>query len=122
MRCSSSTFLGVVAAVCLMAGCSPEAVSPPDIEQAPAASGIITSFDRLTLPRGTSSSFRASQVGAGARLSSSGITVLSRAPSVASVTAAAGRMRVEALGPGRTWVVVQGTGASDSVEVIVGPS
>jgi hypothetical protein len=38
---------------------------------------------------------------------------------VAGVTAANGRVRVQGLAAGRTWVVVQSVAAADSVEVIV---
>jgi hypothetical protein len=119
MRSSSPTLLGVLAALSLTAGCSPDPVSPPAGERSPAAAAILTSFDRLTLSRGESSSFRASLVGSEGRLSSAGLTFASRAASVASVTAANGRAQVQGLAAGRTWVVVQSATAADSVEVIV---
>jgi hypothetical protein len=108
-----------LAAVSLSASCSPDPVSPPASERSPAGATILTSFDRLTLSRGESSSFRASLIGSGARLSSAGLTFSSRAGSVAGVTAANGRAQVQGLGAGRTWVVVQSAAATDSVEVIV---
>jgi hypothetical protein len=120
MRLSAPTLLGVVAALSLVAGCSPESVSPPASERSTASTGILTSFDRLTLSKGQSASFRASLIGAGARLSSTGLTFVSRAASVAGVTAVNGRARVEGLAAGRTWVLVQSAAAaSDSVEIIV---
>jgi hypothetical protein len=119
MRSSSPTLLGVIAALSLSAGCSPDPVAPPAGERSPAGATILTSFDRLTLSRGESSSFRASLVGSGARLSSAGLTFASRATSVAGVTAASGRVRVQGVTAGRTWVVVQSVAAADSVEVIV---
>ena len=119
MRSSSPTLLGVLAALSLTAGCSPDPISPPASERSPAGATILTSFDRLTLSRGESSSFRASLIGSGARLTSAGLTFASRAGSVAGVTAANGRVRVQGLAAGRTWVVVQSVAAADSVEVIV---
>jgi hypothetical protein len=119
MRSPSPTLLGVLAAFSLTAGCSPDPVSPPASERSSAGAAILTSFDRLTLSRGESSSFRASLIGSGARLSSAGLTFASRAVSVAGVTAANGRARVQGLAAGRTWVVVQSAAAADSVEVIV---
>jgi hypothetical protein len=121
MRSSSPTLLGVLAALSLTAGCSPDTVSPPATERSPAGAAILTSFDRLTLSRGESSSFRASLIGSGARLSSAGLTFASRATSVAGVTVANGRaqVQVQGLAAGRTWVVVQSAAAADSVEVIV---
>ena len=119
MRSFSPTLLGVLAALSLTAGCSPDPVSPPASERSRARPTILTSFDRLMLSRGESSSFRASIIGAGARLSSAGLTFASRATSVADVTAANGRARVQGLTAGRTWVVVQSVAAADSVEVIV---
>jgi hypothetical protein len=116
---SSSTLLRVIAASSLLAGCSPESASPPDTDRSSVSAGILTSFDRLTLSRGESSSFRASLIGAGARLSSGGLTFASRAAGVANVTAANGRARVEGCAAGRTWVVVQSAATTDSVEVIV---
>jgi len=118
MRSSSPTLLGVLAALSLTAGCSPDPVSPPAGGRSPAGAAILTSFDRLTLSRGESS-FRASLIGSGARLSSAGLTFASRATSVAGVTAANGRAQVQGLAAGRTWVVVQSAVAADSVEVIV---
>jgi hypothetical protein len=119
MRPSSPTLLGVLAALSLTAGCSPDPVSPPASERSPAGTAILTSFDLLTLSRGESSSFRASLIGSGARLSSAGLTFASRAVSIAGVTAANGRARVQGLAAGRTWVVVQSVTATDSGEVIV---
>jgi hypothetical protein len=106
-------------AVSLTMGCSPDPVSPPASERSPAGATILTSFDRLTLSRGESSSFHASLIGAGARLSSAGLTFASRATSVAGVTAANGRAQVQGLAAGRTWVVVQSAATADSVEVVV---
>src|SRR3954452_8368192 len=119
MRSSSPTLLGAVALLSLVAGCSPDSVSPPATDRPTATAGILTSFDRLTLSRGQSASFRASLIGSGARLSSTGLTFASRAGSVAGVTAANGRARVEGIAAGRTWVVVQSAAAADSVEIIV---
>ena len=119
MRSSPQSLLGVLAVVLLIAGCSPDPVSPPAGERSPAVATILTSFDRLTLSRGESSSFRASLIGSGARLSSAGLTFAPRAASVAVVTVANGRVRVQGLAAGRTWVVVQSAAATDSVEVIV---
>ena len=119
MRWSSPTLLGVLAALSLTAGCSPDPVSPPASERSSAGATILTSFDRLTLSRGESSSFRASLVGPGARLSSAGLSFVSRATSLAGVTAANGRAKVQGLAAGRTWVVVQSAAAADSVEVVV---
>jgi hypothetical protein len=119
MRSTSSTLLGVFVALSLTTGCSPDPVSPPASERSPEAATILTSFDRLMLSRGESSSFRASLIGSGARLSSAGLTFASRAASVAGVTAANGRAQVQGLAAGRTWVVVQSAVAADSVEVIV---
>ncbi|MEP7226451.1 MAG: hypothetical protein ABI785_03745 [Gemmatimonadales bacterium] len=119
MGSSSLTLLGVFAAMSLTAGCSPDPISAPTSEQSPATAAILTTFDRLTLARGESSSFRASLVGADARLSSAGLTFVSRATSLAGVTGANGRARVQGLAAGRTWVVVQSVAAADSVEVVV---
>ena len=119
MRSSAATVLGVLAALWLAAGCSPDPISPPASEGSLAAATILTSFDRLTLSRGESSTFRASLVGSGARLSSAGLRFVSRATSLAGVTAANGRARVQGLAAGRTWVVVQSVSATDSVEVVV---
>ncbi|MFL5403491.1 MAG: hypothetical protein ACJ8BF_11810 [Gemmatimonadales bacterium] len=119
MRSSSQTLLGVLAALSLVGGCSPDPVSPPNTERGTSGTSILTSFDRLTLSRGQSSSFRASLVGAGAALSSSGLTFASRTTSVAAVTLANGRAQVQGLSAGRTWVVVRGGAMTDSVEVVV---
>jgi hypothetical protein len=119
MRSCSPTLFGVLAALSLATGCSPDPVSPPATERSSQGATILTSFDRLTLSRGESSSFRASLVGSDARLSSAGLTFVSRATSVAGVTAASGRARVQGLALGRTWVVVQSASATDSVEVVV---
>ena len=119
MRSSSPSLLGVLAALSLTGGCSPDPVSPPASERSPESAAILTSFDRLTLSRGESSSFRASLIGSGARLSSAGLTFASRATSVAGVTAVNGRAHVQGLAAGWTWVVVQSAASADSVEVIV---
>jgi hypothetical protein len=119
MRSTSPTLLGVFVALSLTAGCSPDTLSPPASERSPAAATILTSFDRLTLSRGESSSFRAALIGSGARLSSAGLTFASRAASVAGVTVANGRAQVQGLAAGRTWVVVQSAAAADSIEVVV---
>ena len=119
MRSSPFTLLGVVAGLSLVAGCAPEAIAPPDRERGASSTEILTSFDRLTLSRGEYSSFQASVVGAEPRLSSAGLTFASRAPAVAAVNAANGRATVQAIGAGRTWVVVQRAAAADSVEVVV---
>src|SRR3954452_19960204 len=119
MRWSSPTLLGAAAFLSLVLGCSPDSVSPPATDRPTATTGILTSFDRLTLSSGQSASFRASLIGSGARLSSTGLTFASRASTVASVNAANGRAQVEGQAAGRTWVVVQSAAASDSVEIIV---
>jgi hypothetical protein len=119
MRSSSPTLFGAVAVLSLALGCSPDSVSPPATDRSSVSTGILTSFDRLTLSKGQSASFRASLIGAGARLSSAGLTFASRAGSVAGVTAVHGRAQVQGLAAGRTWVVVQSATASDSVEIIV---
>jgi hypothetical protein len=119
MRSSCPTLLGVLAALSLTAGCAPDAVSPPATERSSTGTGILTSFDRLTLSPGGSSSFQAALIGAGARLSSAGLTFASRSGAVAAVTAANGHAQVQGLATGRTWVVVRGGGMSDSVEVVV---
>src|SRR3954470_13373494 len=119
MRRSSPTLLGAVAFLSLVAGCAPESISPPASDRPNVSTGILTSFDRLTLSRGQSASFRASLIGSGARLSSSGLTFASRANSVAGVSAVHGRAQVQGLAAGRTWVVVLSATAADSVEVVV---
>ena len=119
MRWSSPTLFGAVAFLSLALGCSPDSVSPPATDRPAASSGILTSFDKLTLSRGQSASFRASLIGSGARLSPAGLTFASRAGSVARVTAVHGRAQVQGLAAGRTWVVVQSAAASDSVEILV---
>ena len=119
MRRPSPTLIGVFAALSLsLAGCSADPAAPP-ADPATPDGRIITSFDRLTISRGMGSSFRASLVGSGARLSSAGLSFVSRAASVAAVTAANGRASVQGLAAGRTWVVVQSASAADSVEVVV---
>ncbi len=118
MRSSSPTLL-ILAALSLTVGCSPDPVSPPASERSPANATILTSFDRLTLSRGESSSFRAALVGSGSRLSSAGLRFISRATSLAGVTADNGRARVLGLTAGRTWIVVESSAATDSVEVVV---
>jgi hypothetical protein len=101
-----------------LGACSTENAGPR--VDAPASDGsIVTTFDRLTLSPGERSTFRASLVGAGARLSSAGLAFTSKAPSVARVTAAEGRAQVQGVATGRTWVVVRTAAAADSVEVIV---
>jgi hypothetical protein len=101
-----------------LAACSTDTAEPR--ADAPASDGsIVTTFDRLTLSPGERSSFHASLVGSGARLSSAGLAFTSKAPSVARVAAAKGRAQVEGVATGRTWVVVRTAAAADSVEVIV---
>ena len=118
MRSFSPTLLGAFAVLALAAGCSPDA-APRRLPSARGERSDPDSFDRLTLSRGESSTFRASLIGSGARLSSSGLTFAARATSVAGVTAANGRARVQGLAVGRTWVVVRSAAAADSVEVVV---
>jgi hypothetical protein len=119
MRWPSPTLIGVFAVLSLsLAGCSADPAAPP-AEPATLQGRILTSFDRLTISRGQGSSFRASLVGSGARLSSAGLSFVSRATSLAAVTATNGRATVQGLAGGRTWVVVQSASAADSVEVIV---
>jgi hypothetical protein len=118
MRPSSPALIGVLAASLALAACAPEPVSPPDTERTEATGGILTSFDRLTLARGEGASFRAAVVSGGA-LSTAGLSFAMRNPSVASLTAANGRARVQGLAAGRTWVVVQSAIAGDSVEIVV---
>ena len=115
MRISSRP---IVAALSLsLAACSAEPLAGPP--QGTVTGGtILTTFDRLTLARGERSSFRASVV-AGNRIGSGGLTFVSRAASVARVSAAGGRAQVDAAGAGRTWILVQSAAAADSVEVIV---
>lgn len=101
-----------------LGACSPEAAEPRT--DAPASDGaILTSFDRLTLSPGERSSFRASLVGTGARLTSAGLGFTSRAAEVARVSAAKGQAQVQGVAAGRTWVVVRSAAATDSVEVVV---
>jgi hypothetical protein len=120
MRSSSPLLIGVFASVSLsLAACSAEPTAPPAAESSPTGGSILTSFDRLMLSRGERSSFGASLVAAGARASSAGLTFVSRAPSVARVSAIRGRAQVEGIGAGRTWILVQSSAAADSVEVIV---
>jgi hypothetical protein len=120
MRSVSPFLIGLFAALSLSLGCSAEPVAPPGGESSPSSGGtILTSFDRLSLSPGVEASFRASLVGAGARLSTGGLAFVTRAPSVARVVATNGRAQVQGLTAGRTWVVVQSAAVSDSVEVIV---
>jgi hypothetical protein len=120
MRSPSPILLRVFAAVSLtLTACSAEPTAPPAAETSMSGGAILTSFDRLTLSRGGRSSFRASLIGAGARISSAGLTFVSRSGSVARVSAARGRAQVDGIAAGRTWVLVQSAGAADSVEVIV---
>ena len=109
--------IGVPLSLALTA-CSSDSAAPR--ADAPALDGsILTSFDRLTLAPGARASFRASVIGRAGRLSSAGLAFASRATSVARVNAANGRAAVQGVAAGRTWVVVRGAVASDSVEVIV---
>ena len=120
MRLSSPRPIALFAALSLsLAGCSADNLAQPATESPASAGTILTSFDRLTLSRGARSSFRASLVGLGARLSSAGLAFIPRAASVAKVSAAHGRVEVQGIAAGRTWIVVQSAGAADSVEVIV---
>ena len=118
MRLPSPILIWVLASSSL-AACSTEPNAPPAAGSPAAGGTILTSFDRLTLSRGERSSFMASLVGAGARISSAGLSFAPRAASVARVSAAGGRARVEGLAAGRTWILVRSSGAADSVEVIV---
>lgn len=119
MRALAPRLVGAVASLSLaLAACSTDAAEPR--ADAPGSDGsIVTTFDRLTLSPGDRSSFRASLLGSGARLSSAGLAFASRAPAVARVTAVKGRAQVQGVATGRTWVVVASAAASDSVEVIV---
>mgnify|MGYP001492372093 CR=1 FL=1 len=120
MRSPLPALLGAVVTFSIaIAGCSADPAAPPATERAASGGSILTSFDRLTLARGERSSFRASLVGSRARLSSAGLTFVSRASSVASVKAVNGRARVEGLSAGRTWILVQAAATTDSVEVVV---
>lgn len=117
MRISPSQ---IVAALSLsLAACSAQPISGPPAEGAVVGGTILTTFDRLTLARGERSSFRASLVGRDGRMGAEGLTFVSRAASVARVSAARGRAQVDAAGVGRTWILVQSAAAADSVEVIV---
>ena len=119
MRSPSPILIGVFTALSLsLAGCSADPAAPP-AERATSEGRILTSFDRLMLSRGEGSSFRASLVGSGPRLGSAGLRFVSRATSVAGVTATNGRARVQGLTAGQTWIVVQSASAADSVEVVV---
>ena len=120
MRAPFPALTGVLAAFSVVVGgCSADPVAPPATERAASGGVILTSFDQLTLARGEHSSFRASLVGSRARVSSAGLTFVSRASSVASVKAVNGRARVEGLSAGRTWILVRAAAATDSVEVVV---
>jgi hypothetical protein len=120
MRISFALRIGLlVASPFSFAGCSPEPTSPPADESSVVGGTILTTFDRLTLSRGERSSFHAVLVGAGGRIGSDGLTLVSRAASVAQVSAAKGRAQVVGIGAGRTWILVQGAAATDSVEVMV---
>jgi hypothetical protein len=118
MRSPSPTLIGVFAVLSLsLAGCSADPAAPPAEASTPDGR-IITSFDRLMLARGEGASFRAAVVSRGA-LSSAGLSFVIRNPSVASLTRANGRARVQGLAAGRTWAVVQSAIAGDSVEIVV---
>ena len=119
MRSSSHRLTEVLASLTvLLAACSGETADPR--ADAPIIDGsILTSFDRVTLAPGGRATFRASLVGANARLSSSGLAFVSRAPTVARVSTANGRALVQGVAAGRTWIVVRSAAASDSVQVIV---
>ena len=120
MRISPALRIGLLLASSFpFAGCSPEPISAPADESSLVGGTILTTFDQLTLSRGERSSFHAALVGAGGRISSDGLTLVSRAVSVARVSAAKGRAQVEGVAAGRTWILVQGAAASDSVEVMV---
>ena len=120
MRSPSPILIGVFASVSLsLAACSGEPTAPPAAESLVSGGSILTSFDRLMIFRGERSSFRASLVGAGAQPSSAGLAFVSRAASVARVSAARGRAQVEGIAAGRTWILVRSSSAADSVEVIV---
>ena len=119
MRPPSTILSGVFVSLSLCLGaCSAEPTAPPS-QSAVSDGSILTSFDRLTLARGERSSVRASMVGAGARISSDGLTFVSRAASVARVSAARGRAQVDGVAAGRTWILVRSSGSADSVEVVV---
>ena len=120
MRISLALRIGLLVATSFpFAGCSPEPISAPADESSLVGGTILTTFDRLTLARGERSSFHAALVGAGGRISSDGLTLVSRAVSVARVSAAKGRAQVDGVAAGRTWILVQGAAATDSVEVMV---
>jgi hypothetical protein len=120
MRPPSAILSRVFASLSLsLVACSAEPTAPPASQSAVSGGSILTSFDRLTLARGERSSFRASLVGAGARISSDGLTFVSRAASVARVSAARGRAQVDGVAAGRTRILVRTSGSADSVEVVV---
>ncbi|MGH7513610.1 MAG: hypothetical protein ACREOQ_11885 [Gemmatimonadales bacterium] len=109
-----------IAASLALAGtaCASDADAPR--ADSPQSDGsILTTFDRLTLAPGDRAGFHAAFVGATGRLGSAGLTFASRAPSVARVSAADGRVAVQGIAAGRTWVVVRSVAATDSVEVVV---
>ena len=103
----------------VMVACSAEPVAPAASDGMPAGGTILTSFDRLMLARGGRTTFRAFLVAPGARLATAGLAFESRDPAIAKVSDGRGRAEVEAVGAGRTWIAVQSSGASDSVEVVV---
>jgi hypothetical protein len=102
----------------VLAACA--APAEPDARaETPAGGTILTSFDRLTLARGSRATFRAALVSSRLGLGSAGLGFTSRAPEIARVTATGGRAVVEAVGSGHTWIGVRAAGSSDSVEVVV---
>jgi len=103
----------------VMVACSAEPVAPAARDDMPAGGTILTSFDRLMLARGGRTTFRAFLVAPGARLATAGLAFESRDPAIAKVSDGRGRAEVEGVAAGRTWIAVQTSGASDSVEVVV---
>ena len=119
MRSASPAIFGVFAALSLgMLGCSADQVAPPATEGGTSGGTILTSFDRVSLVPREGAAFRAAVISGGV-LSARGLAFIMRNPAVASLTAVKGRAQVQGLAAGRTWVVVQGGAAADSVEVLV---
>jgi hypothetical protein len=119
MRPLLPRLVGALASVVMILGACSSDTSEPRSDTPSSDGSILTTFDRLTLGVGDRASFRAFLVSGTARLGSAGLAFASGAPLVARVTAAGGRAQVQGIAAGRTWVVVRGAVASDSVEVIV---
>jgi hypothetical protein len=119
MRSSSPAVFGLFAALSLsVLGCSADRVAQPSTERVPSGEWILTSFDRVILAAGEQARLKAAVVRSGA-LSSAGLVFVMRNPAVATLAATKGRVQVQGLAAGRTWAVVQSTGAADSVEILV---